>query len=55
MELELISTELRPFKLSHLAAFCNKAYNQLLVLLFEGFFSYFVNILEHNKDMHKTF
>ena len=56
MEVELILTELQPFKLSHVwQLFCLIGYNQLYPIVLEGFFSYFVNMLEHNEDLHMTF
>ena len=41
MELELISTELLPFKLSHFGSF----FLTIRYTVFKGFFSYFVNML----------
>ena len=55
MEQELILTELQPFNLVILAVFLRYRVLSTTVAVFEGFFSYFVNMMEHNEDMHYGF
>ena len=55
MELELILTELRPFKLSHFwQLFGTMAYNQLLLFLRDSVHTV-QTCWKHNEDIHYGF